>query len=101
MYKDSMDAEKIIFFQHVRYVLMLGLGNIVSRYDIPVRSNFSIIDAKFERSLAMSMPSDDLITSLLTAPPTILALLLGLGAIAVVGLALRIVLHALSKETER
>ena len=49
----------------------------------------------------MSMPSHDLITSLLTAPPTILALLLGLGAIAVVGLALRIVLHALSKETER
>lgn len=48
----------------------------------------------------MLTPPDNLITSLLAAPPTILALLLGLAAIAVVAMALRIVLHALSKETK-
>lgn len=45
--------------------------------------------------------SPDLLTNLLTAPPTILALLLGLSAIAVVGLALRVVLRALSKDADR
>lgn len=49
----------------------------------------------------MTTTSDDFLSSLLTAPPTILALLLGLAAIAVVGLALRVVLQALSKETHR
>ena len=44
------------------------------------------------------MPSDDVLSSLLSAPPTILALLLGIGAVTVAGLALHVVLRAITKE---
>lgn len=49
----------------------------------------------------MPTTADDLLSNLLSAPPTILALLLALAAIGVVGLALRVVLHALSKEADK
>lgn len=49
----------------------------------------------------MPTPPDDLISALLSAPPTILALLLGLAALGVVAIALRVVLYALSKEVDR
>lgn len=45
--------------------------------------------------------SDDLITDLLTTPQTILVLIIALAAIVVVGLALWIVLQALSKEADK
>lgn len=44
------------------------------------------------------MPSDDFLSSLLHAPPTILALLLGIAAVGVAGLALHVVLRAITKE---
>ncbi|MDD9728224.1 hypothetical protein PVV74_22510 [Roseovarius sp. SK2] len=44
------------------------------------------------------MPSDDVFSLLLDAPPTILALLLGIAAVGVVGLALHVVLRAITKE---
>ncbi|WP_158218083.1 hypothetical protein [Marinibacterium profundimaris] len=44
------------------------------------------------------MPSDDVLSSLLDAPPTILALLLGIAAVGVAGLALHVVLRAITKE---
>lgn len=44
------------------------------------------------------MPSESLLSSLLDAPPTILALLLGLAAVGVAGLALHVVLRAITKE---
>jgi len=44
------------------------------------------------------MPSDDVLTSLLSAPPIILALLLALAAVGVTGLALHVVLRAISKD---
>ncbi|WBU58800.1 hypothetical protein [Paracoccus sediminicola] len=62
---------------------------------------FRIIDAKSERLSIMPTPPDDLLTSLLSVPPTTLSLFIALAAIAVVGLALRVVLQALSKETDK
>lgn len=44
------------------------------------------------------MPSDDVLSSLLGAPPTILALLLGIAAVGVAGLALHVVLRTITKE---
>lgn len=44
------------------------------------------------------MPSDDVFSLLLDAPPTILALLLGIAAVGVAGLALHVVLRAITKE---
>ena len=44
------------------------------------------------------MSSDEMLTSLLNAPPSTLALLLGLGAVGVVGFALYVVLRAITKE---
>ncbi len=44
------------------------------------------------------MPSDDVLSSLLDAPPPILALLLGIAAVGVAGLALHVVLRAITKE---
>ena len=44
------------------------------------------------------MPSDDVLSPLLDAPPTILALLLGIAAVGVAGLALHVVLRAITKE---
>ena len=44
------------------------------------------------------MPSDEVLSSLLDAPPTILALLLGIAAVGVAGLALHVVLRAITKE---
>ncbi len=44
------------------------------------------------------MPSDEFLSSLLDAPPTILALLLGIAAVGVAGLALHVVLRAITRE---
>lgn len=44
------------------------------------------------------MPSDDVLSSLFSAPPTTLALLLGIAAVGVAGLALYVVLRAITKE---
>lgn len=44
------------------------------------------------------MTSDEFLTALLDTPPTVLALLLGIAAVGVAGLALHVVLRAISKE---
>ena len=44
------------------------------------------------------MSSDDVLSSLIDAPPIILALILGIASVGVSGLALHIVLRTISKE---
>ena len=47
------------------------------------------------------MPSDDILSMVLSAPPTILALLLGLGAVGVTAFALYVVLRTIPKGDSR
>lgn len=46
------------------------------------------------------MPSNDILFAVLEAPPTVLALLLGLAAVGVAGLALHVVLRAMTRERD-